>query len=81
MNYKQLREIQRQYDSYEGTENNRINKTGVAVEQFESVLNAAIYLAQENEDLRRESNPVEVEYHKDSLEDRILDGKEEHELT
>jgi len=83
MNQKQLREISCEYDSYQGTAHNSINKTGVAVENFESVLNTAISLAQENEDLRREINskPAAVAHHKDTPEDIFLYAKSEDELT
>jgi hypothetical protein len=53
---KDLYEIQQKYNSYQGTANNRINKTGVAVEEFESVLNSAIFLAIEVKELRAELN-------------------------
>jgi len=56
MNLKQLQDIRRDYNSYMGTGNNKSNKMGVAVEEFESVLNAAIQLASDNKELQEELN-------------------------
>lgn len=78
MDTEQLREIRREYNSHEGTAHNRINKTGVAVDNFEQVIDTAIYLAQEVEDLRCElrNKPAEHERVKftkqEELENKVL---------
>ena len=84
--YNRLNEIRQMYNSYQGTANNGINKTGVAVEEFESVLNSAIFLALEVEDLKKElSNKPKHESptgltRQQEFEDQCLDDEEPCEI-
>jgi len=83
---ERLNDIFRQYRSYEGTGNNRTNKAGVAVEEFESVLNTAIFLANEVEDLKAELNNKPKSQSQTRLsrqqefEDQCLDDEEPCEM-
>tara|TARA_R110000803_G_scaffold210685_3_gene283205 strand:- start:4648 stop:4920 length:273 start_codon:yes stop_codon:yes gene_type:complete len=58
MNKEDLNRLWHEYRSYEGTANDSINKAGMAANNFESVLNAALSLAQDLEDLKSEPNKV-----------------------
>jgi len=83
MNIDKLREIRNSYNLYEGTGNNRSNKNGVALEEFKSVLDSAISLAQEVEDLKSElrNKPAQHEHVKftkqEELENQFLYCDEE----
>jgi len=58
MSIDDLKEISKKYRMYAGSANNNIHKTGVAVENFEDVLSAAISLASENKFLRKKYTEV-----------------------
>ena len=83
MNIDKLIEIRNNYHSYEGTGNNRANKNDVAMNEFKSVLDTALNLAQEVKDLKSElrKKPVEHEHVKftrqEELENQTLYCNEE----
>ena len=86
MNLDELYEIRREYSSYEGTGNNKTNKLGVSVDKFEQVLNAAIYLAIEVNDLKAELRSAPKKHEpsgltrKEELEANILDDEDPCEM-
>jgi len=77
MDREELNNLWREYNSYQGTCHNSINKTGVAVENFESVLSAAMSLASELEDLKKERKEPKYEHQSTSQEDSFLWEDEE----
>tara|TARA_R110000851_G_scaffold272531_1_gene425273 strand:+ start:233 stop:514 length:282 start_codon:yes stop_codon:yes gene_type:complete len=79
MEYSDLLEIWKEYKSYEGTCNNSVNKNDVAVNNFTSVLSAAMSLASELEGLKKGRNQAKCLSSNLTAEDVFLMGGDDDE--